>query len=125
MTRIVFDTFAWIEYLEGSEKGQKVRDYLQNEICTPMIVLFELSIKFAKDGVDFKPVIAFIKSKSQVTGNDEELVVNAGKTWVEMRKTRPRFSLADSIILSTARRLGANVLTGDKHFMNLPETIML
>jgi len=125
MRRVVFDTFTWIEYLKDSEHADKIESYFQDEIYTPLIVLFELSCKSAREGWDFKHIMGFIKSKSKATGSDEELIINSGKTWVEMRKIQPRFSLADSIILSTARRLNAKVLTGDKHFKNLPEAVML
>ena len=42
--KIVFDTFAWVEYFKGSIKGRKVEQLLkENEIITPLIVLLELS----------------------------------------------------------------------------------
>ena len=38
--KIVFDTYAWIEYFEGTKKGEKVEEYLKNnEIITPVIAL--------------------------------------------------------------------------------------
>ena len=46
---IIFDTFAWIEYFEGTKKGNKVKEYLENnEVITPIIVLLELSYKADK-----------------------------------------------------------------------------
>ena len=60
--KIVFDTYAWIEYLEGTKKGKIVNDYLENdEIITPFIVLLELSYKADKKGWDMNKVLSFIK----------------------------------------------------------------
>jgi predicted nucleic acid-binding protein len=42
-----------------------------------------------------------------------------------MRKTEKDFGLADAYVLATARQLKSKVLTGDPHFKNLKEAVML
>ncbi len=44
--KIVFDTYAWVEFFEGTRKGKIVNEYLENEeVLTPSIVLLELSYR--------------------------------------------------------------------------------
>lgn len=48
--KIIFDTYAWIEYFEGSKKGEIVKKYFEREeILTPLVVLLELSYKADKE----------------------------------------------------------------------------
>jgi predicted nucleic acid-binding protein len=42
-----------------------------------------------------------------------------------MRKTEKDFGLADAYVLETARKLKSKVLTGDKHFRNVKEAVLL
>ena len=65
--KIVFDTYAWIEYFEGTKKGEKVEEYLKNnEIITPAIVLLELSYKADKENWNCKEILNFIKIYSKI-----------------------------------------------------------
>ena len=47
------------------------------------------------------------------------------KNYLEQRKAHKDFSLIDAIILSAARANNSKILTGDKHFRGLKETIFL
>ncbi len=50
---VVFDTYAWIKYFIGSEKGQKVRDILAMEGGkTPSIVLEGMARKYLREGFE-------------------------------------------------------------------------
>ena len=42
-----------------------------------------------------------------------------------MRKTLKDFGLADAYVLAAARRLNAKVLTGDLHFKNIKDAVMI
>lgn len=124
--RILFDTYAWIEYFRGSSKGKKVQKYLKSEeILTPTIVLVELSCKAAKEEWDFAKCMEFIKTKSLILHLNEDIILNIGKVYSEMRKQEPHFSLPDAIILSTAIDEKAKIFTGDKHFQSLKEVEFL
>ena len=90
--KIVFDTFAWIEYFQGTKKGKKVKEYLENnEILTPVIVLLELSYKADKEGWDFKKFLDFIKYKSEIIRLNEEFILNFGKLY---NKTKNKINIA-------------------------------
>ena len=43
----------------------------------------------------------------------------------EMRKTEKDFGLADAYVLATARKLKAKILTGDPHFKNVKDAILM
>lgn len=124
--KIVFDTYAWIEYFLGTDKGKKVESYLKdNEIMTPILVIIELNCKADKEGWDFEAILEFIKSKSVVSFISWDIVNMSSKNYLEQRKHHKDFGLIDAIILSTARVNNSKILTGDKHFMVLDEAIII
>jgi len=125
MEKIIFDTYAWIEYFNGSEKGMKVEQYFSKEVFTPNVVLLELSCKLAKQNIKLQKYLDFIKINSRILQLNENIIKETGKTYVEIRKKAKDFSMIDSVILTSARIIGAKVITGDKHFEGLKEAIML
>lgn len=123
---IVFDTYAWIEYFLGTDKGKKVESYLKdNEIITPILVIIEMNCKADKEGWDFESILEFIKSKSVASFISWDIANMSSKNYLEQRKHHKDFGLIDTIILSTARVNNSKILTGDKHFSGLEEAIFL
>ena len=45
---VVYDSYAWIEYFRGSEKGLKVKELLRHKGYTPSIVLAEIARKYLR-----------------------------------------------------------------------------
>lgn len=126
----VIDTFAWVEYFKGSAKGKIVDEYLNKySVATPTIVLAELSAFYEKQEIEHSERdLLFITSKTVVVALNEEIAVNAGKIKGIVRKKcsdKKHFGLSDAIILATARKLNAKVLTGDKHFEGLTDAFLL
>jgi predicted nucleic acid-binding protein len=127
MTKHVIDAYAWIEYLDGSASGKKVASILEgnDEIYTCAITLGEVVSKVARKGKDAKIAYDVLMSNSQIITVDEELSLQAGILHCEMRKTQKDFGLADAYILATARKLKSKILTGDPHFQEIKEAIMI
>jgi len=127
MTKHVIDAYAWIEYLDGTDEGRKVRQILENndETFTCAVTLAEVVSKIARMGKDSKTAYDVLLSNSQIVSVDEELSLQAGLLHCEMRKTEKDFGLADAYILAAARKLKAKILTGDPHFKSLKEAIMI
>lgn len=122
----VIDSFAWIEYFVGSKAGELAKKYIESgESITPTIVIAELSAKYARLEQDFAPKLRFIVLKSRTVALDEDTATLAGTINVERKIKVNRWGLADSIILATARLQKANVVTGDQHFTDLKEAIMI
>ncbi len=135
-TSIVIDTYAWIEYFRGSDKGKVVKEYLLGsmETYTPSIVLAELARKYFQENMPESTVrerLSVVAETTTIVGIDEELALEAGKIYMELVKhaekqgLKQKPSLNDAIILATARKLRARVITGDKHFKNLEDTVWI
>lgn len=123
---IIFDTSAWIEYFLDSEKADFIEDIMNNdETCTPSIVLIELSCKAAKEKWDFSECLRFIKSKSSITGINDDILLECGKIYIEKRKIKPSFSMIDAAIISIAKEKSAKILTKDNHFKDFRDVIMI
>ena len=125
--RIIFDTYAWVEYFLGTEKGKKVSQILveSNELYTPSIVLLELSYKSIKEGWNYDSLFQFIKTKTAIIDLDEEVISKTGLVYWELRKQGKNASLVDATLLTTARILKAKIITGDQHFKDTDESIMI
>jgi predicted nucleic acid-binding protein len=123
----VLDTYAWVEYFRKSPLSDKVESILETGKCfTPTIVIAELQTKFLRDGLDFTKAFNFIEIKTPITTLNKTLALSAGKINFERKKINPHWSLADSIVLATARETKAKVVTGDGDFKDLEnEVIML
>ncbi len=122
---IVMDTYAWIEYFLGTKKGEAVKGYFNEDLITPSIILIEISCKSAKEKWNFKELLQFIKSKSNIKGMNEEVIEKIGKIYLEQRNKKSKFSMIDATIWAIAENLKAKIITGDEHFKDFKEVILL
>ena len=127
MSRHVIDSYAWIEYLDGTESGRKVRDLVERngEIFTSALTIAEVISKVARKGKDVKVANDVLLSNSKVVNADEALSLQAGLLHCEIRKSLKDFWLADAYVLATARKLKAKVLTGVAHFKGVKEAVLI
>jgi len=132
--KYVVDSYAWIEYFRGTSAGVKAKRYIEEEdSATPTIVIAELSRKLLKEieaGRETpegrKARLEFIKTSTIIVNLTQDIAVLAGEIDVERKREVKGWGLADSIILATARKNKAKVVTGDEHFRDLvDETIMI
>ncbi len=123
---VVLDTFAWIEYFNGTSAGEKVQNFLETGlVVTPAIVVAELSEKHKRLNREFGPKYDFVKARTSVVPLEEELARVAGELNFERKKMVKGWGMADSIVLATARRSGSRIVTGDPHFRDLTEETIL
>jgi predicted nucleic acid-binding protein len=125
--RYIIDSYAWLEYFMGTAAGEKVKEIIDSskyEKLTPTICIAEIYAKLLRTEEPEKAELQrmFIKMRSAIVPLTEEIAVEAAKIDVEMKRKIRGWGLADSIVLGSARRKKAKVLTGDEHFRNLPET---
>lgn len=120
---VVFDTSAWIEYFEGSKKGQIVRGKIDSaaEIFTPSVCLAEIKLKYARE----KPGLAeqrlgFVLGRSAIVDLSRDIALLSADN-----KLKNKLYLIDSIIYSTAQFLKEDLLTSDVELQNLPAVIFL
>jgi predicted nucleic acid-binding protein len=133
--KIIVDSYAWIEIFLGSARGGEARRSMTeaDEVFTPDTVLAEIARKYHREGVadaTIRTRLASVLEASEVIDIDEEVALAAGKAYQELEwKARndklPKPSLFDAIVLAAARVNRGKVVTGDRHFRGLPETIWL
>lgn len=126
MSKQVIDSWAWMEYLDGSELGNKAKPSIEGgNALTNMVTVAEVVSKVNRMGKD--PSIAFdaIISLSKIIIGDEDFAKNVGLLHSSIKKRKPNFSLGDAFVLQTARSSNARVLTGDPDFEGIKEADML
>ncbi len=131
--RSVIDTFAWVEYLTGSEAGAKAKERIESPgVMTPSIALTELTKWFLREveagrrsESEMQEQLSFVGTSSEVVPLDEGLARRAGEVDFLMKKRIRGWPIADSIIYATARHRSAEVVTGDPHFKGLDGVFFL
>lgn len=114
----VVDTSAWVEFLVGSAVGAGVAAALPDraEWLVPSIVQLELSKWLTREAGEDKSdqVIAFTET-CVVADLDTATALSAAEICV-----RYKLATADAIVYATALAHGADLLTCDAHFRDLP-----
>jgi predicted nucleic acid-binding protein len=132
---LTIDSFAWIELIRRSRRGERARDLIERAgACfTPAFVLAEVAHRCLRDGMPPNLVsqqLQAIGEASEIVPIDPELAMAASRATSELRENsrvrgRSMPGLGDGLVLATARRMGAPVLTGDPHFQDMPESVWL
>ncbi len=125
-TKYVIDSWAWIEYLDGSTTGEKVAAKIKTgEIYTSVVTVAEVVSKVDRQHKDPKVAFSAITSLSKIVLSNEDSAKEVGLVHSSTKKERPNFSLGDAFVLYSARSMQAKVLTGDPDFEGLKEAEML
>ncbi len=126
---VVLDTWAWWELFRGSRQGASIRRRFFRSgsvrLHTSTITVGELSAKLASMGESRRidPVLGAIRRAGPVHDVTAELARAAGLLRAELRKLDSHASLADGIVLATARALGARLISADPAFRGLPDIL--
>lgn len=123
---MLLDTYAWVEFFRGTKKGAKVKEVLEQEFCyTCIISLAEITKWCLKNNLTVIKYIEAIQQASVIIPLSNAICALAGKICFETKKEIKDFGMMDALILATAQASGLKVLTGDKHFRDFSNTIML
>lgn len=128
MAEYIVDAYAWIEYLGGSSRGVKVKNIIENRknrIHTCAVTLAEIASKFLRRKFDAESAFKAVMSNSHIISVDEKLSFLAGQLHAEMRKHVKDFGLADAYILASVKNYSAKIVTGDPHFKNVKDALMI
>ena len=90
-----------------------------------MITIAELSSFFERKDSSFKEAKKLLISLSSPIPINTEFADEAGKLHAELKKKIRHIGLADILVLLTAKKLNAKVVTGDEDFRDLKETYMI
>lgn len=116
-----------IEYFRGTDTGKRAKDYIEGrEAAISGISVAELKEKYLREGWHyFDADLLFITSVTTIIPVDKEIAVSAGEINFERKKKVKDWGMSDSIVLATARKTSAKVVTGDPHFKDLRESILI
>jgi predicted nucleic acid-binding protein len=124
---MLIDSFAWIEYFMGTEIGEEVKEVVESnvQLYTSPIVIAEIYSKSLRTDGRAEERRNFIVKRCVVIPINEEIAVKAAKIHAEAKKTMEDFGLADAFVLASARYINVKVLTGDPHFKDYSESVMI
>jgi predicted nucleic acid-binding protein len=113
----VMDTSAIVEIMRGTEAGRKALEVLGDAdlVVIPSIVLAELTSYVLRNGIDLK-YVREVEKGSLVAELDGKIARSAGKRHAKLRKLQKGISLADCIVMATAKEYDGVVITKDHHF---------
>jgi predicted nucleic acid-binding protein len=117
----VVDSSAWIEWLSGSDLGRRLASELpaSDEWVVPTIIQYELKRWAIRSGSDPQAYAALAFSNKLILWPlDSDLAIKAADV-----AAHHSLAMADAIIYATAIDAGADLLTCDAHFANLPGVI--
>jgi predicted nucleic acid-binding protein len=121
---VLIDSWAWIEFFQGSNAGAVVMDYLDDDqdLIISTINLAEVYrwiLRYYDESIAEEKKEA-MKERCTLIEVDEEIAVKAARI-----KHRLKWGLGDSIVYATARCETASVLTGDSDFKGKDDVIFL
>ena len=125
---MLFDTSAWIEFFQGTEKGKKVEEFLKSEKNFTNAVTFAEVINWClRNNLENKinSYIDGIKKGSEMLGLDETIITLAGRLNYERKKAVKNWGMMDSFILATSLLYDLKILTRDSQFKDLLNVEML
>jgi len=109
-TRYVLDAHAWAEYLRGSPPGRRVRELVESgSVYTTAVTLAELAGHVARQGEDVPLAVRAVQTVSEIVPIDSELAVKAAE-----RSVRGKIPLRHAYVIEAAKRLGAEIVSGDR-----------
>src|SRR5487761_79130 len=125
----VIDSYAWIEYFRGTPSGEKAKEFIESgSAATSTITRAELQEKYLKEKWDsFESDLKFMTTKTSIISIDQKISLLAGRINHENKSNKKikNWGMADSIVLATARIFSSKVVTGDPHFKDLKDAIMI
>jgi len=118
----LLDSFAWIEYFMGSQRGQKVKSYIESPepLYTPSICLTEIKSRYLREQKDPTERIELIIERSFIVLLDVEIALLA----TDMKQKHGLHTI-DAIIYATGEQKNLIIVTGDNHFKNLHNVEMI
>jgi len=125
--KYLIDSSAWIEYLEGSEKGEKINKILKedNEILTLPINIGEVISYISRKRGDSNLAYSLIIKNSKQINITPRISKEAGLLHAKIKDDNPSFSLADAFMIISAKSSSAILLTKDNHFKSFKEAIII
>lgn len=120
---IVVDSSGWIEFFTNGPLADDYAVRLRKlaTVLTPVIVIYEVYKRLKRDLSEDDAVMAVsAMQRSQVVPLDQELALTAADLSLEHS-----LAMADAIVLATARKFHAALVTSDADFEQIPDVTYL
>ena len=122
----VLDSSAWIEYLDGTAKGDKIKQLIEQEThSTSILAIAEIADRYARTQHPFQEALTFIQSKTTIVPLTIAITVIAAHLKRDIRKKSSKFGLADAIHLATASQHKAVLITTDTDFRGCDKVMLI
>jgi predicted nucleic acid-binding protein len=123
----VIDTYAWVEYFRGTDKGKKLKSLLEqnHRFFTPVCCIFELRSWALSDSLDFTRILNVVRSVSGIEPINDDDWEEAAVVRHKHRKTIKDFGLVDALIVVVQQNRHAKVISGDRHFKTLKNVVYI
>lgn len=121
------DSSAWIEYFNGSSIGEKVSEIIssEEEIFILSINIGEVISFLRRENKNFHIAYESMIKRAKIFDITPRIAKDSGIMHAEKRTIGSSFSLADSLIINSAKSIQAHVLTKDNHFKDFKEAIII
>lgn len=119
----VVDTSAWIEWLAGSSLQARLAQEIpeRDQCVVPTIVQLELAKWLIREsGEDAADQMIAYTQKCVVAPLDTRIALRAADLHRQYK-----LATADAVVYATAQEFGADLLTCDAHFENLPGVVLI
>lgn len=121
----LIDSFGWIEYFAEGPLSQKYAQYVESatvdNTVTPTIVIFEVYRRLKARKGEQRALEAYAEmTGTRIVELDDGLALAAADISLQMG-----LDMADAIILATARKFSAQILTSDRHFEKISEASLI
>jgi predicted nucleic acid-binding protein len=120
---ILVDSSGWIEYLAARPKATQFACYIQGDepLLTSTIQVYEIYKVVRRDVSEERAIesVAALRATT-IVPLDESLALEAADTSLEHG-----LAMADAIILTTAKRHRATIVTADADFAGLPGVTLI
>ena len=116
---VIVDSFAWIEYFKGSQRGRmasKIIDDVKIPIFTVDACLAELKFWALTESYPVEAILREVQRISNLLSTDSEDWLSSAVIKFEKRKTVSGIGMIDCLVIYHAKQLNAEILTGDQHF---------
>ncbi|HBY04465.1 MAG TPA: VapC toxin family PIN domain ribonuclease [Desulfotomaculum sp.] len=120
---IVVDSCGWIEFLADGPLADDYAPYfaIPDEIVTPSVVVYEVTKKIWREQGKEKAVLIVAQmQQTRIVPFDQYLAIAAAE--VSLIRGLP---MADAIVYTTGLERGCKVVTGDRHFKDLPGVVFI
>ena len=122
----IIDSSAWIEYFNGSTKGEKIKNIIEEKIIgTSILAIVELADKFERENKNFEDELNFIKSRASIIPISINIALESAKIKKEFRIKNSKFGIADSIHIATSKSENSKFITSDNDFMPFKNIILI